>query len=124
MLVTLWALMQPRPLTRKEKIGVLEAARLTLQQRDAEGDMWGLRDAIADGLSRRGWRFGQVDRKREKSITSIFAEVIDLGYGNEEDARIDPVSAVESWASTKATSALCDAIGQVVRHLENERKDE
>jgi|SRR3989344_2842933 len=114
-----------RELTSEEKISVLRAAELCLNQRQAEGDEWELRDAIEDGLQRRGWWFAHVESARERSITSIFAEVVDLepsqGYGSEAGTKTDPVLMVEQWASTKTTSHLCGAIRQVIVHLQQQK---
>ena len=110
-----------RELSNEEKISVLRAAELCLTQRQAEDDEWELRDAIEDGLYRRGWWFANVGLARERSITAIFAEVVDLGYGIGEDARIDPVGSVERWASTKTTPHLCRAIRQVISYLQQQK---
>ena len=109
-----------RDLTAREKASVLRAAELCLTQLQARGDSCELRDAIVDGLDRRGWKNLGVDGARERSITAIFAEVVDLGWGN-DDAHLDPIQAVENWAETKTIERLCEGIRQVIRYLEEQK---
>jgi hypothetical protein len=111
-IASILASLRPRALTALEKISVLEAARLSLRQRQAEGDEEEFRDAITAGFMRRGWWFANYGSQRERSLLLDIADA----NGFEELS----VEYVERFTSTKTTQWLCSAISVTILYLQKQ----